>query len=127
MSPRLGGGLGAPAVTSGTYLQMVARLMPDSRAMEETVLSSPDQAGPGQLWMARGRWHGCQLLERLQSSPSGTARIDIGNLYRLLRALEAEGLVSSQWQDESGPPRRDCRLIAPGAQLLDSWPARCGT
>jgi PadR family transcriptional regulator, regulatory protein PadR len=39
----------------------------------------------------------------------------------LLRALEAEGLVSSQWEAESGPPRRVYQLTASGADLLDSW------
>ena len=118
----------APAATSGTYLQMVARLAPDSRAMEETALSSPDQAGPGQLWMVRERWHGYQLLERLPELSFGDgAHRPWQPVPPAPGALAAEGLVSSQWQDESGPPRRDCRLTAPGAQLLDSWRARCGT
>lgn len=73
------------------------------------------------LLLREGAKHGYQLLERLPELSAGDGRIDLGNLYRLLRALEAEGLVSSQWQGEPGPPRRVYRLTAPGAQLLDSW------
>ena len=32
-------------------------------------------------------------------------RIDMGNLYRILRSLEREGLVDSTWDDDApGPP-----------------------
>jgi PadR family transcriptional regulator len=50
-----------------------------------------------------GPKHGYELLERLPELSSEDGRIDLGNLYRLLRALEAEGLVSSEWQTESAP------------------------
>ena len=50
--------------------------------------------------------HGYDLLERLPSV-LGDERIDVGNLYRVLRSLEEQGLVSSEW-DESvpGPAKR---------------------
>ena len=65
------------------------------------------------LLLREGPKHGYQLLERLPELSAGDGHIDLGNLYRLLRALEAEGLVSSQWQARSGPP--DCpRLPADG-------------
>ena len=49
-------------------------------------------------------------------------RVDIGNLYRLLRALEDEGLVSSEWSaDLPGPAKRTYELTDQGRRLLDRW------
>lgn len=73
------------------------------------------------LLLRDGAMHGCELLDRLPELSAEDSRTDLGNLYRLLRALEGEGLVSFQWQAESGPPRRVYRLTAAGAGLLDSW------
>ena len=47
------------------------------------------------LLLRDGPKHGYELLERLPELSAGDGHIDLGNLYRLLRALEAEGLVSS--------------------------------
>ena len=79
-------------------------------------------AGPAVLLLPRdGAMHGCEFLGRLPELSAEDGRIDLGNLYRLLRAPEGEGLVSSPWQAESGPARRVCQLTASGADLLDSW------
>ena len=40
--------------------------------------------------------HGYDLLERLPAL-TGEERVDVGNLYRVLRALEEQGLVASEW------------------------------
>ncbi len=32
-------------------------------------------------------------------------RVDLGNLYRLLRSLEEEGVVASEWDEASPGPR----------------------
>jgi len=46
----------------------------------------------------------------------------MGNLYRLLRALEEEGLVTSEWDETSpGPAKRRYALTEAGLQLLDQW------
>lgn len=73
------------------------------------------------LLLREGPKHGYELLERLPQVSSEDGHIDLGNLYRLLRAMEAEDLVSSTWQTESGPPRRVYRLTASGGRLLDGW------
>lgn len=73
------------------------------------------------LLLRDGPKHGYELLERLRGLHPEEGQIDLGNLYRLLRALEAEGLVRSEWRTEPGPPRRVYRLAAPGARLLDGW------
>ena len=44
------------------------------------------------------------------------------HLYRLLRALEEEGLVASRWSEEApGPQKRIYELTGEGAALLAAW------
>jgi PadR family transcriptional regulator PadR len=64
--------------------------------------------------------HGYELLEQL---PELTGeRVDMGNLYRVLRLLEDEGIVSSQWDDDApGPSKRVYELTDEGRALLDQW------
>ncbi len=51
--------------------------------------------------------------------------IEEGTLYPLLRRLEAQGLLKSEWKIEDGPPRRYYALNADGRKLLkmltQSW------
>jgi DNA-binding PadR family transcriptional regulator len=51
--------------------------------------------------------------------------IEEGTLYPLLRRLETQGLLQSEWRIEDGPPRRYYSLNAEGQQLLkkltESW------
>ena len=44
--------------------------------------------------------------------------IEEGTLYPLLRRLEAQGLLKSEWKIEDGPPRRYYSLNAEGRKLL---------
>jgi PadR family transcriptional regulator, regulatory protein PadR len=44
--------------------------------------------------------------------------IEEGTLYPLLRRLEAQGLLASEWRIEGRPPRRYYALNPAGAQLL---------
>ena len=46
------------------------------------------------LLVSQGSTHGYELLERLPSL-IGEERVDVGNVYRALRALEDDGLVVS--------------------------------
>ena len=79
-------------------------------------------AEPAVLLLLRERpAHGYDLLERLPEL-TGEARIEMGNLYRLLRGLEEEGLVSSEWDDSSsGPAKRRYAITPAGEQVLDQW------
>ena len=43
--------------------------------------------------------------------------IEEGTLYPLLRRLEGQGLLASQWRIEDGPPRRYYRLSEAGERL----------
>ena len=51
--------------------------------------------------------------------------IEEGTLYPLLRRLETQGLLTSEWKIEDGPPRRYYVLNADGRRLLkkltESW------
>jgi PadR family transcriptional regulator, regulatory protein PadR len=44
--------------------------------------------------------------------------IEEGTLYPLLRRLETQGLLQSEWKIEDGPPRRYYALNADGRELL---------
>jgi PadR family transcriptional regulator, regulatory protein PadR len=78
-------------------------------------------AEPAVLLLLRERpAHGYELLEQL---PAVTGeRVDMGNLYRFLRLLEAEDIVRSEWDDEAaGPSKRVYELTDEGHALLDEW------
>jgi PadR family transcriptional regulator PadR len=79
---------------------------------------------PALLLLLRERpMHGYELLERLPGI-LGEERVDVGNLYRALRALEEDGVVRSQWRpDLPGPTKRTYTLTAAGGALLDRWAA----
>jgi PadR family transcriptional regulator PadR len=67
--------------------------------------------------------HGYELLEALPAL-TGEARVDMGNLYRVLRALEEDGLVTSRWESgQPGPTKRIYELTREGERLLDEWVA----
>jgi PadR family transcriptional regulator len=73
------------------------------------------------LLLAERPAHGYELLEQLPEL-TGERRIDMGNLYRVLRALEEEGFVTSDWHDDApGPTKRIYELTAGGRRLLDGW------
>jgi PadR family transcriptional regulator, regulatory protein PadR len=78
-------------------------------------------AEPAVLLLLRERpAHGYELLEQL---PELTGeRVDMGNLYRFLRVLERDGIVTSAWDDEApGPSKRIYELTDEGHALLDQW------
>ncbi len=82
---------------------------------------------PALLLLLRERpTHGYELLEALPAL-TGEARVDMGNLYRVLRALEEDGLVKSRWEAGApGPAKRTYELTAEGKRLLDEWAAALG-
>lgn len=73
------------------------------------------------LLVSHGATHGYELLERLPSLV-GEERVDVGNVYRALRALEEDGLVVSEWRaDLPGPAKRSYTLTEEGRALLGEW------
>ena len=81
-------------------------------------------AEPAVLLLLRDRpAHGYELLDQLAELLPGE-RVDMGNLYRVLRALEEDGLVSSEWDESSpGPAKRVYRLTPAGSAVLANWVA----
>jgi poly-beta-hydroxybutyrate-responsive repressor len=79
-------------------------------------------AEPAVLLLLRDRpAHGYELLERLAELLPGE-RVDMGNLYRVLRAMEEDGLVSSEWDEGSpGPAKRVYRVTGAGERVLADW------
>lgn len=66
--------------------------------------------------------HGYDLLEHCPELVAGERGVDLGNLYRILRGLEEEGIVTSEWlADVPGPAKRVYRLTDSGRRLLDRW------
>jgi DNA-binding PadR family transcriptional regulator len=57
--------------------------------------------------------------------------IEEGTLYPLLRRLESQGLLTSEWRIQDGPPRRYYVLSAEGAktyrELTKNWRALVAT
>jgi DNA-binding PadR family transcriptional regulator len=57
--------------------------------------------------------------------------IEEGTLYPLLRRLESQGLLASQWRVDDGPPRRYYTLSPDGARhyrsLTASWSTLAAT
>jgi PadR family transcriptional regulator PadR len=85
------------------------------------------------LLLHHGPAHGYDLAERLGALGLGApeagqgpcAPVDSSVVYRALRAMEEQGLVTSAWDTtaSSGPPRRVYRLTPLGDQVLASWVA----
>src|SRR5919106_5939938 len=78
---------------------------------------------PTLLLLLRERpMHGYELIERVPEIAGEDVRVDVGNLYRILRALEEEGIVRSEWSaDLPGPAKRTYELTDTGRRLLGRW------
>jgi poly-beta-hydroxybutyrate-responsive repressor len=64
--------------------------------------------------------HGYQILQTLRVF--GLATLDPTTVYRTLRRLEKDGLISSGWQTgESGPAKRVYTLTEAGQEFLQTW------
>ncbi|HZV51437.1 MAG TPA: helix-turn-helix transcriptional regulator [Candidatus Dormibacteraeota bacterium] len=71
------------------------------------------------LLIAESPGHGYDLMERLAAF--GFER-DPGSLYRMLRSMEREGLLRSEWElSGAGPGRRRYELASSGSERLRSW------
>lgn len=76
------------------------------------------------LLLSLEQWqsHGYELARRL--AVFGFEAVDPGSVYRTLRSLERDGLVSSGWDTSSaGPARRLYNLTDAGRDYLGLWAA----
>ena len=73
----------------------------------------------------RERQYGYSLRQALAE---GGMPIEEGTLYPLLRRLETQGLLLSEWDTATAPPRRYYRLSPEGerafAELAEAWRAQ---
>jgi DNA-binding PadR family transcriptional regulator len=68
--------------------------------------------------------HGYSLLNDLDRFGFNLDRLDPSLVYRALREMEAAGLISSEWDDDSlGPQRRVYRITGAGEEALAQWVA----
>jgi PadR family transcriptional regulator PadR len=89
-------------------------------------------AGNRRRWMepfvlallAEGPTHGYSIIGQLGESGVVEGGVDVGQVYKTLRDLEAAGQVQSKWALEaSGPPRRNYELTSAGWAALEEWKA----
>lgn len=75
------------------------------------------------LLLAEAPAHGYELIERMR--PFGFDPGDPATIYRTLRQMERDGIVTSEWAlPERGPARRVYALTELGAELLAAWAQR---
>lgn len=74
------------------------------------------------LGQLRGEHYGYTLRKALAEAG---VEIEEGALYPMLRRLEAQGLLTSEWREEEKRNKRFYRLSAEGeavlARLIDEW------
>jgi DNA-binding PadR family transcriptional regulator len=76
------------------------------------------------LATGHGHAHGYAITGELEVVGITTGGIDIGQVYRTLRDLEAAGHVTSSWASTAaGPQRREYRMTEAGYRALDEWAA----
>ncbi len=78
---------------------------------------------PGLLTLLRcDSGHGYNLLQGLEELGIDIEGMDPSVVYRALRDMEEEGLVQSEWGDESlGPRRRIYSLTGDGDDVVSVW------
>ncbi|MBI4990791.1 PadR family transcriptional regulator [Candidatus Gottesmanbacteria bacterium] len=70
------------------------------------------------LLLLRGSSYGYGLMEGLEKHCG--EKVDIGNLYRTLRRMEADGWVKSEWgKNKVGPDRRIYTITKNGREFLE--------
>lgn len=67
--------------------------------------------------------HGYRIVQRLSGLVMFRNQTpDSTGLYRLLKTMERDGLVVSNWEvAEASPPRRCYKLTAKGRRCLERW------
>ncbi len=66
--------------------------------------------------------YGYELIQTIQNYGFVQGQAPPGMMYRHLRQLEEDGLVSSEWNtDGSGPARRIYHLTPDGEEMLTIW------
>jgi DNA-binding PadR family transcriptional regulator len=70
--------------------------------------------------LAEATAHGYNLVDQIETLTRDLVCIDPGSMYRLLRSMEEDGLVTSAWQTQgSGPSRRVYTISDRGVEALE--------
>ncbi len=70
--------------------------------------------------IAESTTHGYELVDQIEGVAGSLICIDPGSMYRLLRAMEEQGFVTSTWQvPEAGPSRRVYEITEQGLEALE--------
>lgn len=71
--------------------------------------------------------HGYELIEKIHQLDFLLAKPDPGVVYRHLRRLEEEGLISSTWDTEgSGPAKKVYNIAKEADDYLRAWAEHIG-
>jgi poly-beta-hydroxybutyrate-responsive repressor len=74
------------------------------------------------MGLFRGPSYGYELIKSIQEFGFMKGQAPPGMIYRHLRQLEEDGLVSSSWETEGvGPAKRVYRLAPEGEEVLAAW------
>ena len=66
--------------------------------------------------------HGYELTERYAELGFTEANFDPGAIYRTLKILEAEKLITSKWDtEEIGPAKKIYTITSEGKEMLSIW------
>ena len=66
--------------------------------------------------------YGYELIQNIQRFGFVEGHAPPGMIYRHLRQMEEDGLVSSQWDtDGTGPAKRMYQITTDGEEILASW------
>ncbi|MBU4485931.1 MAG: helix-turn-helix transcriptional regulator [Candidatus Delongbacteria bacterium] len=86
---------------------------------------SPRYLEPWLLLILRGNaFCGYELSDYMKKNDLILKEPDSGAVYRVLRKLESNNFVISDWQmQESGPAKRVYRITESGLELLSDWAA----
>ena len=72
------------------------------------------------LLLSEAPAHGYELIDRMR--PFGFEVNDPASVYKTLRQMERDGIVTSEWElPKRGPARRIYALTSDGRDLLDAW------
>ena len=112
------------AVAQGPYGQAMSQSMTNDDRGDQT------RGGAGMprnylracllLILTDGSAHGYDMVNELAAL--GLATVDKGGVYRTLRTMEDDGLVTSGWEpSHTGPRRRSYDLTGEGRAWLTAW------
>ncbi|WP_022669744.1 PadR family transcriptional regulator [Hippea alviniae] len=74
------------------------------------------------LFLAKEEAHGYELIEKLKEMGVKYETYEFGYVYKTLRNMEKEGLLTSRWNvKEKGAAKRIYRITEKGMKNLDEW------